>query len=132
MDTVFQALLSWQLLMACLAIVAVTSVVRKFVEYFMENYTSFKKEAKLWTDLILPIFPIVFGSVVSAFAKSLPFPDGINTGSARFACGLVAGLLSGLVYRVLKSFLFSKVNISTDNSNDQALVDQVRESINKD
>lgn len=133
MDTVFQALLSWQLLMACLAIAAATFVFRKFIEYFMETYSSFKKDAKLWTDLVLPIFPIVFGCVVAVFAKGLPFPDGITSASARFACGLVAGLLSGLVYRVFKSFLFTKVNLTPDNSDeDNALVEQVRGTINKD
>ena len=133
MDTVFQALLSWQLLMACLAIASVTFVVRKVAEYCMETYLSFKKESRLWTDLILPIFPVVFGSLVALFAKGLPFPDGITTGSARFACGLVAGLLSGLVYRVIKSFLAAKVNLPADNSDsDNALIEQVRGTINKD
>lgn len=133
MDTVFQALLSWQLLFACLAIAAATLVFRKIIEYLMETHLNFQKSAKLWTDLILPIFPVVFGSVVSLFAKGLPFPDGITTGSARFACGLVAGLLSGLVYRVIKSFLASKGNLPPEPSDeDNSLVEQVRGTINKD
>jgi hypothetical protein len=74
-----------------------------------------------------------FGSIVSVLAKGLPFPDGITTASARFACGLVAGLLSGLVYRVIKSFLNNKAGLPTDNScDDDALVEQVRGTINKD
>lgn len=133
MDTIFQALLSWQLLLACLAIAAVTFVVRKFADYMIETHTSSNKNNKLWTDLILPIFPVVFGSVTAIFAKGLPFPDGITTGSARFTCGLVAGLLSGLVYRVIKSFLKTKGGVPTDNSDcDDDLVEQVRGTINKD
>ena len=132
MDNVFQALLSWQLLFACLAIAAATFIFRKLIEYLMETFLSFKKEARFWTDLILPIFPMVFGSLVALWAKGLPFPDGITTGSARFACGLVAGLLSGLVYRVIKSFLNTKAGLPADSTDDNSLVEQVRGSINKE
>jgi hypothetical protein len=131
MDTVFQALLSWQLLLACLAIAAATFVFRKVIEYLMETHLNFQKSSKLWTDLVLPIFPMTFGCLSALFAKGLPFPDGITTGSARFACGLVAGLLSGLVYRVIKSFLASKVGLQADD-NESNLIDQVRGSINKE
>lgn len=132
MDTIFQALLSWQLLMACLAIASATFVFRKIIEYLMETRTSFNKESKFWTDLVLPIFPVIFGSSAALIFKGLPFPDGISTASARFTCGLVAGLLSGLVYRVIKSFLNSKVNLPNDNSDEEnALIDQVRGTINK-
>lgn len=132
MDTVFQALLSWQLLFACLSIAAATFVFRKIVEYFIAVDDLSPKMVKLWTDLVLPTFPMIFGSVASAIFKGLPFPDGITTASARFACGLVAGLLSGLVFRVVKSFLGSKVGIQTDNCDNDDLINQVRGSINKD
>jgi hypothetical protein len=104
----FQALFSWQFLLFCLAIAAIIFVIRRFAEYAMENWASAAKESKLWKELILPILPVLIGPVAAFFAKKYPFPDGLNSISARIAFGLVAGLLSGLVYRVLKSMLSYK------------------------
>ena len=110
MDAVLQALLSWQFVLFCLAISAIVFVVRKFVEYAMENWASVAKESKLWKELILPILPIMLGTVCALLAKRYPYPDGLTTISARMAFGLVAGLLSGLVYRVVKGTLTSKLS----------------------
>jgi hydrogenase-4 membrane subunit HyfE len=109
MDTVLQALLSWQFVLFCLAVSAIVFVVRKFAEYAMENWAAAAKESKLWRELILPILPIVLGTACAFLAKKYPYPDGLNTGSARIAFGLVAGLLSGLVYKVVKGTLSSKL-----------------------
>lgn len=110
MDAVLQALLSWQFVLFCLAISALVFVVRKFVEYAMENWISVAKESKFWKELILPILPITLGTVCALLAKKYPYPDGLTTISARVAFGLVAGLLSGLVYRVTKASLTSKLS----------------------
>jgi len=65
--------------------------------------------SKLWKELILPIFPVFLGPTAAFLAKQYPFPNGLTSASARIAFGLVAGLLSGLVYRVLKSALGYKI-----------------------
>lgn len=108
MDTIFQALFSWQFLLFCLAIAAVLFVIRRVAEYAMANWKSAAKESKVWKELILPILPVFLGPVAAFFAKQYPYPDGLTSNSARVAFGLVAGLLSGLVYRVLKSMLTYK------------------------
>src|SRR5574338_712392 len=105
MDTIFQALFSWQFLLFCLAIAAVLFVIRRLFEYLLETRKIDAKNSKLWKDLILPILPVVLGPTAAYLAKAYPYPNGLSSGSARVAFGLVAGLLSGLVYRVLKSAL---------------------------
>lgn len=67
------------------------------------------KNSKLWKDLILPILPVILGPAAAYLAHQYPYPGGLTSGSARVAFGLVAGLLSGLVYRVLKSMLGYKI-----------------------
>lgn|SRR5574339_591291 len=113
MDTVLQALLSWQFMLFALAIAALTFVVKKVVEYAIDNPNiptgTMTKENRLWRELILPIFPVVVGAGAGFLAKMYPFPDGIKSASARIAFGLVAGLLSGLLYRVIKGSLAAKI-----------------------
>jgi|SRR5579885_1531179 len=113
MDTVLQALLSWQFVLFALAIAALTFVIRKVVEFALDNPNiptgKMTKEDRLWKELILPILPVVLGAVAGFLAKKYPFPDGLTNPSARIAFGLVAGLLSGLVYRVIKGTLAAKV-----------------------
>lgn len=110
MDTILQALLSWQFVLFCLAVSAIVFVVRKVAEYAMANISWAAKESKLWTDLILPILPIVVGLAYAFLAKKYPYPDGISAESARITFGLVAGSLASLVYRAVKSVIVSKLN----------------------
>jgi hypothetical protein len=105
MDTIFQALFSWQFLLFCLAIAAVLFVIRRVFEYLLETRQIHAKNSKLWKDLILPILPVVIGPAAAYLAHQYPYPGGLTSGAARVAFGLVAGLLYGLVYRVLKSML---------------------------
>lgn len=121
MDTMLEALLSWQFLLFCLALAAVTFVVRKIAEYVLDNPSvPASKNSKLWTALILPILPVVLGSIGGYFADKYPYPEGLGHSSGRVVFGLVAGLLSGLVYRVINAFLSSKISIieqSTTHTN---------------
>jgi predicted PurR-regulated permease PerM len=116
MDTVLHAFLSWQFLFFCLAIGAVVFVVRKLVEYGMDNWWPLKqwkkahKDAKLWRSLILPILPILLGQAGALFAKAYPYPEGFSSTSGRLVFGLVAGFTSGLIVRLYMSFLSSKVS----------------------
>jgi hypothetical protein len=65
----------------------------------------------VWTEVILPILPVILGVIFSYFARRYPFPDTFGASiSGRIDFGLVGGLLSGLVYRVLRALLLQKVN----------------------
>jgi len=107
MDSVFLAIFSWQFLLFCLAIAAVTFVIRKVVEYFILDNPKLpgNKASKLWRELLLPIGPVVGGALAGLVAVKYPYPEGISSVSGRVVFGLVAGLLSGLVYRVLSGML---------------------------
>jgi hypothetical protein len=135
-----QALLSWQFLLYCLSIAAIIFVVRKVVEYALDNPKiptgKMNKKSKFWRELILPILPVVIGPLGALLAKQYPYPEGLSSLSGRLAFGLVAGLLSGLVYRLVSSFLLSKLNENQpsgeNNSEVDALTTKVRKTINKE
>lgn len=116
MDTI---ILTWQFVFFSLSIAAVMFVVKKTAEYLMSRSSSLpNKDSKIWTDLLLPVLPIVIGALAGLLFKKFPYPDGLTTTSSRIIFGLVAGLLSTLVYRVAKSFLFQKI-MPTKNVGDE-------------
>ncbi len=107
MDNIIITLLSWQFIFFGLAISAIVFVLRTIAEYV----TSLKKpiqESGLWKDLLLPISPVIIGSVGAAILSSYPYPENITTSGARIAFGLIAGLFSGLIYRVIKALITQK------------------------
>jgi hypothetical protein len=116
MDSIISELLGWQFVLFSLAIMAVTSVIRKIVEFILESIPTklVSKTNKIWTELLLPILPVILGAVLGVICVQYPFPMGLSTDSGRVVFGLVAGLLSGLLYRVIKSILAGK--LSTNNS----------------
>jgi hypothetical protein len=109
MDTALQALLSYQFLLFCLATSAMTYVVTIIVKYIFHVKKLDYKDSYIWTEMILPILPVFLGSVGALCAKQYPFPGEITSGSGRFAFGLVAGLLSGLIWRWAKSIIVNKI-----------------------
>lgn len=129
-DNVFQALLSWQFALFCLGIAGVTFVLRKLIEFFVLDNPKMPgtRTSKFWRDLILPIFPIVFGGMAAGFIHKYPFPDNLHSLSGRVIFGLVAGLFSSQVYRMMNSFLKNKLG-KTDGSIEAA---KVGKTINKD
>lgn len=141
MDTILQTLFSWQFLIFGSAIAAVMFVIRKIIEYAMANWSPLAKESKLWNDLLLPILPVLLGAFGALVFKTYPYPDGLVTGGGRFIFGLVAGLLSTLIYRVTKAMITQKIKEADPNANvvsepdpvkdGKAVVDQVKQTINK-
>lgn len=71
-------------------------------------------QSKLWKDLILPIAPVVGGALAGLVATKYPYPEGIISLSGRVIFGLVAGLLSTLVYRVITGMLKKTVGLDVD------------------
>jgi hypothetical protein len=140
MDTMLTALLSWQFLIYCLAIAAIIFVIRKVVEYVLDNPNiptgKLSKSSRLWRELILPILPVIIGPLSTLLAKKYPYPEGLSTVSGRLAFGLVAGLLSGLVYRLVSAFLVPRFDANqqpeTWSPAVEDLASQVRKTINKE
>lgn len=111
--------LTWQFLIFCLGLSAITFVVRKVAEYLMSNFhvLSNKRLAVLWKSVLLPIGPVVNGAVAGFLADGFPYPESLGASAyGRFSFGLVAGLFSGLIYRVVVELLKSKLSSSTESS----------------
>jgi len=115
MDAVFYAIFSWQFLLLCIGIAAMTFVVRKIVEYFVLDNPKLpgSRVSKLWRELLLPIGPVVGGALVGLVSSNYPYPEGISAASGRVIFGLVAGFLSGLVYRVIAGMLKKSIQSAT-------------------
>jgi len=109
MDSALEALFSWQFVLFCIAVSAVTFVVRNVVDYVLQKYNMSPKENHLWANLILPILPVVLGLLGAFFAKQYPYPLEISSASGRLAFGLCAGLLAGFVWRWVKAAIGDKI-----------------------
>jgi len=79
------------------------------VDYIFQAKGYIAKENRLWSTLILPILPLILGSVGAVVAKQYPYPVEIVSASGRFTFGLVAGLLSGFAWRWIKAIIGSKM-----------------------
>lgn len=129
-DNVFEALLSWQFALFCLGIAAITFVLRKCIEFFVLDNPKMPgtRTSQFWRDFILPIFPIVFGGGAGGLIHKYPFPEHLHSISGRIIFGVVAGLFSSQVYRLMNSFLKSKLGKDDDGSSEAA---EVGKTINK-
>lgn len=144
MDTALQALLSWQFVLLCLGLSAITHVFRLIVQFFILDNPKIpaNRTSIFWRSVILPAFPFILGLIIGAFIKNGIYPDGIVVTAARMNLGLVAGLLSGLVYKVvtelIKSKMPSEVNQVMSPESDvhdpdlQKLAAEVSKTINKE
>ena len=105
MDQLLEALLSFQFALMCLGIGVTVFVIRTVTEYLFKNV--FKKENMLWTEVILPLLPIVLGGLTSFFEDV--YPDNVTSRLSKVFFGLIAGSASSFVFRTFKSFLKKKL-----------------------
>ncbi len=133
MDDILKVLFGLPFIFFCLAISAVTVVTRKIIEYILEHpRVPTSKKSKIWNELVLPIAPVIIGPVWAFFAPTYPFSATLTNAHGRVIIGLVAGLLSGLVYRVVKAFVVKDVPaIKDDEELDPEIINKVRDSIGK-
>jgi hypothetical protein len=82
-------LLSVSFLLFCVSVAAILMIIRKIVEYFFPILSSLK----FYRSVFLPLIPIVIGYLL---AKAVDEP---------LLVGLAGGLLSTVIYRVLKEYL---------------------------
>ena len=103
----------------CLIVYAITVTVRWSVEGMTELFASTKgfKHSAAWRGWLLKILPIVTGGTLAGFAKSFPFPVVVlESTSGRIGLGLVAGLLSSLIYRESKKRIKTIMQSSNESS----------------
>jgi hypothetical protein len=71
------------------------------------------RASKFWNDLFLPLAPLANGAIVAVlFGDKLPLPADLHSLGVRITYGLVAGLLSGFVYRILRALLLTRAGLS--------------------
>jgi hypothetical protein len=105
MDLV-QVFISKEFIFLSLGIWALTLVVRKITEFILDKpQVPASKTSRIWTDLILPLLPVFIGLVFGIFVKKYAYPESMISTSSRIVFAVVAGMFSGLVFRVVKSVL---------------------------
>src|SRR3972149_8769456 len=100
---VLDQLLSVSNIVLCLAIVALVWMQRTSIEIFMARLLDKDlKNSKLWTEFFIPLCPVVTGAFLMLIPQ-MPVPDIFSGGYlVRMVFGLGLGLISGLVYRLVK------------------------------
>ena len=146
MDELLKIFLTWQFMIFCLGIAAITFVFRKVLEYAILNRPTLpgNPNSKIWRDLVLPVAPVLLGALAGWLATGYPYPDGLSGSTfGRVSFGLVSGLFSGLMYRVVMGLLRGKIPdaslapvapvlSATADAEETVLLNDVKNSINKD
>jgi hypothetical protein len=97
--------ITWQFILFSLGIMAVVFVFRTILQYFFVKLQS----SRLWNTLILPIAPILIGGGMARLIKAYPYSTGLTSNLDHILFGAVAGLLSGLIFSVIKGTLGSSI-----------------------
>lgn len=118
MDNALNALLSWQFILFCLGLTGLTYILRTIVDYCFSLANKIAKDNHLWSNLVLPLLPVFLGAITAFIAKAYPYPLDISSASGRIFFGLCAGLLSGLVWRWIKSAIGNKLASLKTSSSD--------------
>lgn len=108
MDTLLAILLSPIMIFSTLGIASITFLIRTLIDYILSK-PIFKATSKspFYINVILPLLPLAIG--VSTFTlTSLPAPEELSSNPGRAIFGLIAGLLSSTVYRLVKSQIRAK------------------------
>lgn len=113
MDDTLLQLLSFSNVILAVAIFALVFVQRKSVELFFEHVL--KKDltkSDIWTELLVPVGPLATGGLLTII-PGVPVPELFQEGlGAKFIFGVGLGLLSGLLYRIIKKVLAAKAGPS--------------------
>lgn len=110
MDPILSVFLSWQFIMFSLGIYVITWMMRTLLEYKFPKIIV----NKFYSEIVLPFTPVIVGAMVAFFATQYAYPPGISALSGRLVFGATTGMFSGLIFRVIKSMLKSK--LGTDDN----------------
>lgn len=113
---ILNQLISLQNIVLCLAIVALVWVQRKSVELFSKKVL--KKDllkSDIWTEFFVPIGPLGTGLGLM-FVPGVPVPEMFMNGQAKFVFGIGLGLISGLLFRILKKNLLERLGKTSEET----------------
>jgi hypothetical protein len=91
-----------------LGVMAFIFVVRTALEYFFPKL----KTLTIWNNLVLPTAPVLIGGIMAFFLKAYPYSTGtlaLTSPWDHILFGAIAGLLSGLIFRVIKGLLGQQI-----------------------
>ena len=116
MDVLAQ-LLSVSNIILCLAIVAAVWVQRKLaVMLFQKILNKDLNSYSLWTDFLVPIGPLGTGMLLMLISE-IPVPEMFAVSvMVKMVFGLGLGLVSGLVYRLIKKNILDKMGKSDEET----------------
>lgn len=100
------AFLSWQFVFFSLGVMAVIFVLRTTLEYCFSSL----KTSNLWNSLILTISPVILGGLMAFLLKAYPYSTGLTSSGDHILFGAIAGLFSGLIFRVVKTTLGQQIS----------------------
>lgn len=133
MNDVLSIFITWQFLVLCIGITAITAVIRTVVEYTILNNPKMpgNSNSKFWRDFFLVLLPIGLGVGFTWVGKTFPYPSVIVEPYSRFLFTSSAGLLSPTLYRVIKAMFwktagndFSQQPVVFPPANNQPVSDQ--------
>lgn len=88
----------------CLIIWALVWAQRKVTRMAWKN----AEDNKYYRGLFLPISPLAVGGVLAGLVSSYPFPEDFQSFWARVFFGIVCGLISAHVYKIVKKLIQAK------------------------
>lgn len=120
MDPAIDSLLTWPTLLLSIGIYVVVRVIRRLVEGGLSRYRV--KANFYWREVAVPILPIVVGALWGAVHANFPYPEGLNGRGSHALYGIVCGFFSGLVYRIITSFVGKKWPTEQKPGSDSLLI----------
>ena len=109
LDKGFEIFANWQSISYALGIYVLTYVCRTIIEYFWKNW----KANKLYNELILHLFPIFAGGLITLAAKKFPYPMPIGeSASARIFYGAILGMLCGVLYGRVRAWIAGQTSVT--------------------
>lgn len=99
-------ILSFSNVILSVAVFALVLAQRKSVELFFEHVLQKDlSKSEIWTELLVPLAPLGTGALLMTF-PGIPVPQAFSESqAAQMVFGIGLGLLSGLIYRILKKML---------------------------
>ena len=138
MNEIINVFLSLGFVFACLSIVSITAIIRQFVEFFLDKpWFPGSKFSVIYREILLPILPLILGIIAGVTIEKYPYPTELIGSGGRVIFWIVAGLLSGLIYKMIKGALVKQLpeevaqKITNQMSEEDAkkLIEKVSDSI---
>lgn len=114
MQDFFGQFLSLSTLVFCLMVFSLVWVQRRAMELMFPKLPSIKS----WSDFWVPLGPLGTGAIAGILCKQYPYPEMFlnSVWYDRAAYGIACGLISGLIYQLVKRNLISRISSTTDTS----------------